>query len=401
MATVAILSLLGLTGIVLRSKLEPLVRSSLITMVSESSDGAFELRLSRLRIHLLRGGFSMDDVSLISDSTRIEVKRIDVRRIQVIRFLRKRVLDIGLIRFDTPTVDHRMSAEESETDSLPPTMTRLYHAIRPVLSSIRIHTIQVSGGMISVRYGDSRAGLARIDSFNATIRMVTIDSTATLPTEIDLTIASAEWTLDSAPNRIRSGHIDVSTSAQRLRVNGLKWVPLGDYETFAMSYRRHNRVAFALNSLELSGWKADAFIRGEGFFASSMSIISPSLEVAHDKRLPPKPFRVRKLIHLMLNDIPMPVDIRHVDISDGLIVYRHRHADDRIPAVLRFDGLVASLDHVTNIGSEAMTMHTETRVMGGRTPDGGCPVRTEFSHGSASCDGELPSIQLRGIQSGS
>jgi hypothetical protein len=206
--------------------------------------------------------------------------------------------------------------------------------------------------------------VGRIDSLSVTIRMFTIDSTATLPTDIDLSIASGEWTVDSAPYRIQSGRIDVSTSAQRLTVSELKWVPLAGYETFAMTYRRHNRVAVALKTLDLSGWKADAFIRGEGFFASTLSLVSPSLEVAHDKRLPPKPFRVRKLMHLMINDIPMPVDIQHVDISDGLIVYRHRHVDDRIPAVLRFDGLVARLDHVSSIGSEAMTMHTETRVMG-------------------------------------
>lgn len=147
-----------------------------------------------------------------------------------------------------------------------------------------------------------------------------------------------------------------------------------------MTHRQHNRVAFDLVKLEISGWDSDAFLHGDGFVAAQITLHTPSLEVAHDKRLPPKPFKVRKLMHLMLEDLPIPVDVDLIRIHNGKIVYRHRHQDHDVPALLTFDELHSMLTHVSNTSSMPMTMHTETRVMG----EGRLTVDARFAPDDAS-----------------
>lgn len=364
-ATVLI-TLLVLIGFEVRRYLEPIVKTALVTMVSESTQGRFSLNITRLDIRLLNGGFSMSDVVLASDSSVATVARVDVRRIGVIRFLRYRELRIGSIRIESPSIDHMPSLPRTstDTDSIPPVMARLFDAIQPNIKSVSISMISMTNGSLSIRNRGGGYVMFNTVGLQFTLKNLSIDSTLTIPSDIDFGAKSVAWSMDTSPYRLQTGRIEGSTSAQTISVDHAKWVPLAGYETFAMTYRRHNRVAFDMAKLEISGWNSDAFLHGDGFITAQISLHAPSLEVAHDKRLPPKPFKVRKLMHLMLEDLPIPVDVDLIRILDGKIVYRHRHQDHDVPAVLTFDELSSTLTHVSNTSSRPMTMHTETRVMG-------------------------------------
>lgn len=69
-------------------------------------------------------------------------------------------------------------------------------------------------------------------------------------------------------------------------------------------------------------------------------------------------------MHLMLGDISIPINIDTVSIRSGTIVYRHRHKYHDVQAVLQFDRLSATHTNVANHGSDTLTLHTATRVMG-------------------------------------
>jgi hypothetical protein len=353
-------------GFGVRRYLEPIVKTALVTMVSESTQGRFSLNIARLDIRLLNGGFSMSDVVLASDSTVATVARVDVRRIGVIRFLRHRELRIGSIRIEAPSIDHMPSLPKSsaENDTIPPVMVRLFDAIHPSMKSISITSISMDNGLLSIRNRVGGYVMFNAAGLQFTLKSLSIDSTLTIPSDIDFSTQSVAWNMDTSPYRLQTGRIEGSTSAQMISIEDAKWVPLAGYEAFAMTLRRHNRVAFDLAKLEISGWNADALLHGDGFVVAQISLHTPSLEVAHDKRLPPKPFKVRKLMHLMLEDLPIPVDVDLIRIHNGKIVYRHRHLDHDNPAMLTFDDLNSTLTHVSNTSSRPMTMHTETRVMG-------------------------------------
>lgn len=367
LSLVVVITILAVSGIVLRLKLEPLVHDFLIDAVATSTNERYSLEMSDLKIHLLKGGFSMADVKLTSDSTLISIGSIEIRRIQIIRFWREKSLAIGSVIIETPTIDlvPTKIKKTNETDSDSGTLAdRIYEAVKPVLEAIEIDEIDIRDAGITIRNRVGGYEIFNAHDVDVRIRDVAIDSTRRPIDDIRVGIASVAWNLANNLYRIQSRSISISTEDKTMSVAGFKLVPLGDFETFSMTLGQRNRNEFEFDRIDITDWDSDTYFHDGKLLAGRMSILNPSLLTAHDKRLPPREPQFRKLMHLMLFDIPFPLILETVTISNGSIHYRHRHEDHPTPGLLRFEQLEATLTHVGNLGAPDMTLHVETIAMG-------------------------------------
>lgn len=358
---VVVVVILVIAGIVLRMKLEPIVHDFLVEAVASSSNGRYSLELSDLDIRILKGGFSLSDVRMISDSTLIEVGNIDVSRIQVIRFLRKKELVVGSVIITSPTIDliqpKSTSVKKEDSDSL-------HIALKPFMNSLEFRHIDILDAGVTIRNKMDGYEIFNAHDVDVRVRNVVIDSTRRPINDIRIDIASVAWNLPNQLYRIQSRAISISTEDKSMSVAGFKLVPLGDFETFAMTLGQRNRNEFEFDRIDITDWDSDAYFHDGKMLAGRMSILNPSLLTAHDKRLPPREPQFRKLMHLMLFDVPFPLNVETVTISNGSIHYRHRHEDHPTPGLLRFEQLEATLTHVGNLGAPNMTLHVETVAMG-------------------------------------
>jgi hypothetical protein len=374
--------ILIVTSVALQRYLEPMLKSTLIHAVETSGEGSFSVAMSEFDVQLFRRGLTISDLNLTSDSMLVIVKTVRIGRVSVWKLLWNKELVIGSILMDSARVQ-MIPAKDSISSK--PVWNRITDATTPRFSSIRIHKAEARDGSITIRRTMEGDEIVHVSGVDMLVRNVAIDSLSVPPSDYEIRYDSLSWNLPNPLYRVISGPFELSTERESIAIKGLKWIPLATEDDFALVHHTHNRVSAEVDVAQISEWNSESFFHGNGFSAGKLDLMSPELTVTHDKRLPPRPYRYRTLMVLLINELSLPVTIDSVAIHQGVIEYRHRDKDHEQRAELRFDRLEAELHHVSNVGGPDMNLALRTRVMG----EGILTLEAQFKRNSLQAEHEV------------
>lgn len=343
-------------------RIERAVGSRLIDAVSTSSGGHLEMTINDVDLRWWKAGLTLDGVRLTGDSLDIRVGRLDVSRIGYWTWVRHDRIRIGSFRIDSLDVTLVRSARQAEAASDSGLVHRLHGWMRPVAGSVMVGEIDLGWG--AVRGLKSVGGDVEWSVADVAIRMRKVGLDASNPSgfTLDASVGVAVWDHPNGLYRLELDQARVTSVERSVTVQGFGMIPLESREAFAVRHKRINRYEFSLESLRIEGLEMDSIWTSWGLRARHMALEKARLEVTHDKRAPPNPYRYRPLAHVLLMDLPFGVEIDTVDIRRSEILFAVRKADQPTAAPLTFDRLEARL---TGMGpSGRMGMRATARVMG-------------------------------------
>ncbi len=345
-----------LAGVALSLRIESILKKSLIDALP------YDLEIGRLTLRPLFRGFRLDDITLSSDSLRLTVIRIDVRGIRIMEWIRNRNLEIGIITIDSSNLDLIPKKTVSDSDSIP-LIRRIFDIVKPYMESAKVNEFTVRNAMAAVRTSFEMSPFFQTKGISLTLNDVILDSTLTPISRIEFSADSSRWALDSGLYELSSGKISLSSLEKNFRITSLNVTPLGSFEAFPMRHGKINRIGLSARTIELKGFEVDSLLIEGKIIASELAIDHTNFRLSHDKRvIIPHPPR-KKLLHMMVNDVPVPFTVDKVTVANSSITYRHRHVDNPVPAILKFSALNATLNHVSNIDKNEMRLQAKTTVM--------------------------------------
>ena len=356
-----------------------LLRVDAARAIAAKSGDVYELKVGRVRFHVLRRRADVDSVHLTTNDAvnarrsrprtalRIELHQCTLTGIRLVPLILGRGLDAQSFGCAAASGEAVVPPPRIEPDTAtPPRPTNqaffvLQQGLRLPRSAprVQVDSIAFPHVELDVRIKRTRGDEARIELAHLQWRMT------------DLTIDPADSVSMARPLFSRTvqiqaenfvAHSDSATAAKvggavasltdsTLELRGIAYAPTVSDSAFARArpYRR-SRIRANAARIGVRGLDVGAFVLGLGVHARRIQVDSLRIDVLSDKRRPPNPRRPqRRTPQGWIADLERGVHVDSVLVHNGQIDYREQRPRQRQPGVMAFTRLEAVAVNVRHV----------------------------------------------------
>lgn len=210
----------------------------------------------------------------------------------------------------------------------------------------------------SVRF-DIQELNVQADEFALSKDMILSDKELFYVQRISGNAASVEVHVDEDRAKVRSLNIRFDTDEARLVAEKLKYINKLAPSVYVHQFAHEvDWIMLENSSLEILGLDVRHFARTSELHADTVRIISPRVEVYRDKHVDDRHYVYPKMVHEILSELPLGLDLRTVVLEDGRAGYRERpdNQSERT-SYLFFDNLNALITNATNLPAKLEDDH--------------------------------------------
>lgn len=372
----------------LAGRLESIIRDRLVEEVRKSTDGLYTLQMGKVDVNPTNGKLQIKDLNLLIDSLKLyqlSVKNekpqytanitiksivIDVNKLFSIRKGAK--LSIGYITIDEPNimlVSSTLGTKNTIADS-----TKTQHATLPFFSSAVADRLEItSGSMCYYHQGIKDTSAYTVEHFSLNINNIAIDSTVNYRTSFihtDNAIFHASnikhHMLDSAL-LLSIKEVSANLASSQVSIDSLAIKPQYGKQEFAKKAPNHSDIVdLYIKNIQLSGVHFSELLENR-IAVDSMAIDSVSFWSYKNKQIPPVKVKEKPLLHHIVQQIPIPISISKIKITNGEASYEELAAKGKDPGKISFTNLNAEITGLTNIAtdkSQLFTIRCNTKLFG-------------------------------------
>lgn len=383
---IGILILLAGTQIYLSFFVDDQLKNTAIERFHSATDNSYDLEIEDLDLEVVGRRLSLSNIKITpkQDSggtdIRFTLDDLNISGIGLMNYLFWNQLSLNQIELINPQVYITSSGSDKSSKkqfnwSRP--SQRLSEKALEIFNQVTIDDFQIRN--LSLDYNRADLPVNPYLSFqNSDIRWydITIDSTSmtderVIPSEnIALTVRELRHQTSNELYDLTAQKVAFSSTNSTLNVDTLKLSPKFDKQDFSKKVGHEiDRMDIEIPQILWNGIDIPQLNRAERLAANHVTVTAPDIDVFRDKRLPEDPDNRPPLPQDMINNIPFPISIDSIGISEGTIRYSARVPKAERTGYIEFSTLSATLENITNIkeqwaNGQTPLLKAETDIMG-------------------------------------
>lgn len=368
--------------------LDDQLKQTVILRFNAATDNAYELQINEFDLQILGRRLVANGISVTSrdDATdanlRASLDRLRVSGIGFLKLMISQQLSLRTIELVKPEI-HLTTSPTGESSSenkklrLTDFSRRLSEITLQVLKNVTVPRLLVRD--FSAEYNRSDLPVRPYLSFDDSyieLRDIAIDSSLItdkriLPAKQVATVfRDVRYQTPNELYTISAGQVNFSSQKQQLDIQSLALIPRYNRQAFADKVP-HEVDRFRVDIPKIICRQIDVarLNRAERLAAHHVDITQPDIDIYRDKRPPFPPNNHPPLPQQMVRDIPFPLNIDSLAISNGHIRYSERVPKAEEAGHITFADLSARLQPLSNLedssrSNQDMTLTAETSIMG-------------------------------------
>lgn len=354
----------------LSAKWKPLLSEKIKTGIQEGSAGLYTLNFKDIHLNLLTGTASLDELSLVPDTTvfnrlkaagaapihvfQLKVKKLQINHLGLINAYFRKTIHINSIVLDQPSINmmhYQLKKKKKDTAS-----KTIYQLLAKSLNSLDIDAIRIVNADFDYIDGASQKPLHRIKKLNLNIKDLLIDSLSQFDsTRFYYTKDIAfEITGYQSKDKMYLRKVDTisgSAAKRNMLIKGFKMTPLyPDLEFSRMHKYGKDRYDLDFEQISFSG--VDFFrLNDEGTFHANKITLGPAkagIFLNRELPAPPNLDKGKNFPHLALRRLAIPTLVDTLKIDNIDVAYTEYNPISQKRGTIYFQNLQGNILHVTN-----------------------------------------------------
>jgi len=380
-----ILILMGGIQIYFSFFLDSQLKQTMVNRFHAATNDAYTLDIGDFDLELLGRKLTISNITLSpkSDTTNTDLsatmEKCTVSGIGFMNLLFSQSLNVKEISLIKPTISFTNSPSDanSQQNIQRSALSRQLSDITlQIFDQATISTFSIQG--LSVVYKRSDLPVNPYLTFrNSDIHLydILIDSTSLtddriIPSDnITTVFRDIRYQTNDGMYDVSAEQLAFSSIDDKMSLSSLTIQPKFDNETFAKQFDYEiDRISLKVKKMSARKIDSHKLNRAEGLNAQQITIAAPNIDIYRDKRPPFPPNNRPPLPKQMIRNIPFPINIDSLTLSEGNIRYSELVPKAGKPAHITFTNLSATLKNLTNIeeqwsGSSPPTLRARTNIM--------------------------------------
>lgn len=406
----------------------PIITAQLKSLVTQSTDSLYTLRVSGIGFNILTGTAHIHDVVLVPNMQvynalvkkqkapdniyRIRLKELTIKHFHPINFLVNKKLDIDQLLFDRPEVIMINKYLDFNEDRPPRPRSSPFQFIKPFASELSIQSVNFIDARF--KYYNNNHDKVTVDSvsnLNIELKDYLIDAhsaedTSRLYLVKDILISFKNYvylTADGMYN-LSLDRLSFAASGGKLNIRKFTMKPLFSEMAFGKKAGyAADRFQISMNDINVSGLDLPLYVKRQEIMAKTMDISNGRISVFTDNSQPKRvEDRTGRFPHQLLQKLGVKLTIHKINLSNVDIGYSEYDRDSKQKGIITFRKTSGTIVNATNSEkikaiNPLMTADLQTALMG----QGILNVQFNFDltspHGAFSYSGKLGAMDGRQI----
>ena len=325
-------------------------------MVSEKSNGQYELKMEELGVSVWGRTFSMENIHLhptdtSSTAPKIDLEEFSVTGIRYLPYLFNGKIDVGGIQLRGPHVNFVQDSPDSLTFLKSSDSTTSGDSQPPVIEAEQFEIVNASADYWKVDQSETRG---EIHDFNFRLSDIRVDSASLAQApyfnfeDIQTTSGEIQYELNSGFYTIKTSGIDISTSEGSGTVDSLQLIPeYPRYDFYQAVGYQTDRIDLTIEELLLENPDMKKLKQGE-FELEKLSIDGAILDVFRSKALPRPHHNPKKMAHVAFKELKYSITVDTISVNQANISYTEHKPGVPEAGTVTFANLNGTFTDVTN-----------------------------------------------------
>lgn len=348
--------------------IENLLRNEIKKQLNTNPSRHYNISTGNIKIEFISGRITIDNIRISpTDSARqilndgqlknlmdLQLNDFELKGLRVFHFLRTQNMHISTLKASDIRLDAMYNPEIQQKSN--PNKLRLKDIFSDQFTGAQINKIEIDNFAFNrFHYQDTSNATMRLDSLFLSFSNVNLDSLTvknTIPANFDnLKIRSGDILLNASRfYKIATRDIAFSLLDSTLTIDGFQLIP--KYAKFDFSKQiKYNTDWFNITipQLHIRNIHLTDVFKSEFLHIDQIAIEKPAIEIFRDKTVPDPPFKFKPLLASMIHNIPIPVQVDSLLISNGKLVYEETSKDHQKVGQVFFEPFTISVHNFTNI----------------------------------------------------
>ncbi|MEP7371980.1 MAG: hypothetical protein ABI675_01245 [Chitinophagaceae bacterium] len=347
-----------------------IIRNKLDDTIQEKTQGLYTLHYDNLNLDEVAGDLSVSNINLAYDSIKyssltgndkpsillnIQIPSISVSGVKTPRALLSKEIVGKKIHIKDPVINIiYTNAGKDSSKNVPG--KEIYEQVLGDLNLIKVDTVEISGAQITT--SNLKTGKKDIHFLNTFIRLtdVAVDSTAAedksrmlFSKQIFLTCERFSWPSKNKLYNYTADSISLNTASGSIQVKKFLVDPKLKEDAFVKSLpAQDDRFDFSINNIAIRNVNMQELFN-ENVVADSILISSSSFKIYRDVSVArDKKNRVGTYPHQVIAEIPVPVQIKKLVLSNSFVEYKEKNPRSNQAGKVQFHNVHATISNLTN-----------------------------------------------------
>jgi hypothetical protein len=372
-SSILLILILGITGgmVYWQTHKKQIIREKLESAIEEKSGGLYQIKYETLDLDEITGYLSMTNLTLDYDSLKFDsmkqldiipptllklhIPEISIQGVKTPRALIDKEIVGRKLEIKNPTIEIIYTMRGKDSARNIPTK-EIYEQILGNLNQISVDTVIISGAQIKTRnLKTKRTGIELTNAFLQLLD-VKIDSAASTDTarllfskEISLAFDNLEWLSENKLYKYGIRNVSLNSVDRMLHVRNFVIDPQLGEDAFVKSLpAQDDRFDFSLRDITVKDVDVSKLLEEE-ITAETLVIGSASFKIYRDLNIPrDKKNRIGKYPHQAISDIPVPLSVKKIVLSNGYLEYKERSNITSNAGKVQFYNVYATITNLTN-----------------------------------------------------
>ena len=347
-----------------------IIRNKLEDTVQEKTRGLYTLHYDNLNLDEVAGDLSVSNIKLVYDSVKynslirndapsvllnISIPSISVSGVKTPRALLNKEIVGKKIHIKDPVINIiYTNAGKDSSKNVPG--KEIYEQVLGDLNLIKVDTVEISGAQITT--SNLKTGKKNIQFLNTFIRLtdVAVDSAAAedksrmlFSKQIFLTCEKFSWPSKNKLYNYSADSISLNTASNYIQVKNFLVHPKLKEDAFVKSLpTQDDRFDFSIRNIAIRNLDMQKLFN-ENIIADSVLIGSSSFKIYRDVSIArDKKNRVGTYPHQVIAEIPIPVQIKKLVLSNSFVEYKEKNPRSNQAGKVQFHDVHATISNLTN-----------------------------------------------------
>ena len=406
----------------------PIITAELKSLVIQSTDSLYHLRISGIGFNILSGTAHVHDVVLVPDMKvyyalvkkqkapnniyRIRLKELTIEHFHPFNFLVNKKLNINQLLFDRPEVIMINKYLAFNENRPPRPRVSPFKFISPFTSELSIN--QVNFRDAKFKYYNNNYDTITVDSvsnLNIVLKDYLIDAHSAedvnrlyLVKDILISFKNYTYPTEDGMYKLSVDRLSFAAAGGKLNIRKFTMKPLFSEMAFGkqLGYAA-DRFSISMNDINVSGLDLPLYVQRQEIMAKSMDISNGVVSVFTDNSQPKRMIdRTGRFPHQLFQKLNAKITVQKINLKNIDIGYSEYDRDSKQKGIITFRNTFGTITNATNADkikaiNPLMTADLQTALMGQGT------LKVQFSfditspRGAFSYTGKLGEMDGRQI----
>jgi hypothetical protein len=358
--------------IIVNTKLEPVLRSRLNTLIITGSDSLYNYKLATLETDVFGGNVEVSGLQIFIDSSRykalqqknmlpaltmqLDMQHGHIRGIGIISLLFGKRIRVEEIL--TKEAQIKLSRHPHKRDTLRREREPLWKMMQPKINSISIRNIKFEGIKVVYSHADTTEAVhLQFGRCNALLHNIEVDSTSAADTSRIGFMKTLNFnfydlgflTMDSV-YKMHAAQFSYSSEKREVALDSFHMEPTLAKEAYINRDSLQRTLYNVLfDKVKISNIRIDRFIRYDVIEADSISIHNPSVSIYLDRTLPPSyQSKIGKYPHQEILNTGSILHIKGCSLDNLELEYTEKNSRTQGVGTIKLDKINVQISNITN-----------------------------------------------------